>query len=71
MCEFQGIRRRFNARISQIRARYLFIFFTLLSPELYKEMIKGRGWSQDPLETWITQMLEEALFAPSERIATR
>jgi AcrR family transcriptional regulator len=47
------------------------IFFALLSPEFYKAVVTGRGWSEEAWEAWITQALEEALFAPSERVASR
>jgi AcrR family transcriptional regulator len=39
------------------------IFFALLSPELYKAVVTGRGWSEEAWEAWVTQTLEEALFA--------
>jgi AcrR family transcriptional regulator len=40
------------------------IFFALLSPELFKAVVTGRGWSEEAWEAWVTQTLEEALFAP-------
>jgi AcrR family transcriptional regulator len=45
------------------------IFFALLSPEFYKAVVTGRGWSEEAWEAWITQTLEEALFGSSEGIA--
>jgi AcrR family transcriptional regulator len=39
-------------------------FFVLLSPELYKALVTGRGWSEDAWRAWIARTLEETLFAP-------
>jgi AcrR family transcriptional regulator len=39
-------------------------FFALLSPELYKALVTGRGWSEDAWRAWIARTLEETLFAP-------
>jgi AcrR family transcriptional regulator len=40
------------------------IFFALLSPELYQALVIGRGWPGERWRIWITQTLEETLFAP-------
>jgi TetR/AcrR family transcriptional regulator, regulator of autoinduction and epiphytic fitness len=53
------------------RKAALDILFVLLSPELYKAMVMGRGWSEDAWESWVARTLEESLFAPSEGVATR
>jgi hypothetical protein len=41
-----------------------------LSPEFYKAVVTGRGWSEEAWEAWITQTLEEALLASPEGIAS-
>lgn len=39
------------------------VLFVLLSPDLYQEMVGGRGWKVDRWRRWITQALRDALFA--------
>ncbi|GAC1613250.1 MAG: hypothetical protein NVS9B1_21350 [Candidatus Dormibacteraceae bacterium] len=40
-------------------------FFALLSPELYRALVVGRGWSEAVWGVWITRTLEETLFSPA------
>lgn len=40
------------------------IVWTLISPEVYEQLVNDRGWSPDEYEQWLARALADAIAAP-------
>jgi AcrR family transcriptional regulator len=56
-------------RTSLDPATALDVFFAMLSPELYRALVIGRGWPDDRWRAWIAKTLEETVFEPKPQAA--